>query len=73
MHLLWIVVFHWMLFPFLEQPGESIEKAGIPLHQPASSQKKDISGRKEDRPNFVIILTDDQGYQDVGKYGSPNI
>ncbi len=27
-------------------------------------------GRK---PNFVIIFTDDQGYQDVGCFGSPNI
>lgn len=24
-------------------------------------------------PNFVIIFTDDQGYQDVGCFGSPNI
>ena len=25
------------------------------------------------KPNFVVIMTDDQGYQDLGCYGSPNI
>ena len=27
----------------------------------------------KDHPNIVIIFTDDQGYQDVGVFGSPNI
>jgi arylsulfatase A len=27
----------------------------------------------EPKPNFIIIFTDDQGYQDLGVFGSPNI
>lgn len=27
----------------------------------------------EPQPNFIIIFTDDQGYQDLGCFGSPNI
>jgi len=32
-----------------------------------------FSQASEPQPNFIIIFTDDQGYQDVGCYGSPDI
>ena len=31
------------------------------------------SRASSDPPNFIIIFADDQGYQDIGRYGSPNI
>ena len=46
--------------------------------QPAKPQstlgqgKSSAVGRKG-KPNFVIIFTDDQGYQDLGCFGSPDI
>ena len=32
-----------------------------------------IADASETKPNFVVIFTDDQGYQDVGCFGSPDI
>ncbi|WP_052823319.1 sulfatase family protein [Neotamlana sedimentorum] len=40
----------------------------ILLSSCAFSQKN-----KSQKPNFIIIFTDDQGYQDLGCFGSPNI
>jgi arylsulfatase len=38
------------------------------------SPSQDIKSSKDDLlPNFVIIFTDDQGYEDLGCYGSPDI
>ena len=37
-----------------------------------SCSKKAKEG-SNDQPNIIIIFTDDQGYQDVGVFGSPNI
>ncbi len=32
-----------------------------------------LEAEESKKPNFIIIFTDDQGYQDIGSYGSPDI
>ena len=34
---------------------------------------KNVAAPRTKKPNFVIIFTDDQGYQDLGCFGSPKI
>ena len=39
----------------------------------AATAEATESNRADEPPNFVIIFTDDQGYQDAGCFGSPDI
>ena len=39
----------------------------------AGSCKPKVAEEKKPAPNVVIVFTDDQGYQDLSCFGSPNI
>ena len=46
---------------------------GIYLSCSVASTERLIQPKQADLPNIVIIFTDDQGYQDLSCYGSPDI
>ncbi|MCP4374901.1 MAG: sulfatase [bacterium] len=39
----------------------------------ATSGRYAVAAKPKEKPNFIIIFIDDQGYQDLGCFGSPNI
>jgi arylsulfatase A len=56
---------------FIKALGAGMTSLVLPSGMMANQQVG--GGAAADKPNFVIIFTDDQGYQDVGCFGSPSI
>jgi arylsulfatase A-like enzyme len=60
-------------------PGKSLSTfswgicAAMVLGWVMSVSARPTQAQTADKPNFIIIFTDDQGYQDVGCFGSPSI
>ncbi len=57
---------------FLKAVGMGLALAAVPARRPLLSSEvaRPAGGNK---PNFIIILTDDQGYSDLGCFGSETI
>ena len=56
---------------FLKTIGLTVTSLTVPACM--GSHRSRGSKASAEKPNLIIIFTDDQGYQDVGCFGSPNI
>jgi arylsulfatase A-like enzyme len=56
---------------FLKAVGFGAASLAVPSCMGSDTRRG--SKASADKPNFIIIFTDDQGYQDVGCFGSPHI
>jgi arylsulfatase A-like enzyme len=56
---------------FLKAAGWALGVCGLFVCAAAHASVKQMESAKQ--PNFIIFFTDDQGYNDVGCYGSPDI
>ncbi len=57
---------------FIKKAGMALSAAGFYSHTVFRSMTKVHAGIP-DKPNFIIIFTDDQGYNDVGCFGAKTI
>ncbi len=58
---------------FIKTAAASAVAASQAASQTGAANENETENEPPDLPNIVIIFTDDQGYQDLGCFGSPNI
>ena len=58
---------------FIKTAAASAMAASHAASQTGAANENKAESEPADLPNIVVIFTDDQGYQDLGCFGSPNI